>query len=93
MKSTDSKTSRPESLYGEIRGEDAAALVPETQDLTTLDDEDQPREPAAPGKRPKTQWEILQLCDVPDHEIPKFCDPQYWLQYFPPLAMEHLKYF
>jgi len=76
-------------------GEDAAAaaLVLETQGLATLDDEDQPREPGAPGKRPKTQWEILQLCDVPDHEIPKFCDPQYWLQYFPPLAMEHLKYF
>lgn len=38
---------------------------------------------AGPGKRPKTQWEILQLCDMPDHEIPNFLDPQYWLKYFP----------
>jgi len=51
------------------------------------------RDEEDPGNRPKTQWEILQLCDVPDDEIPNFCAPQYWLEYFPPRAMEHLQYF
>lgn len=45
------------------------------------------------GKRAKTQWEILQMCDVSNDEIPNFCDPQYWLHYFPPYAMEDLKVF
>jgi leucyl-tRNA synthetase family protein len=45
------------------------------------------------GKRAKTQWEILQMCNVPNEEIPHFCDPQYSLHYFPPLALDDLKLF
>eukprot|EP00546_Thalassionema_frauenfeldii_P005011 CAMPEP_0178907892 /NCGR_PEP_ID=MMETSP0786-20121207/7620_1 /TAXON_ID=186022 /ORGANISM="Thalassionema frauenfeldii, Strain CCMP 1798" /LENGTH=1259 /DNA_ID=CAMNT_0020579735 /DNA_START=115 /DNA_END=3894 /DNA_ORIENTATION=- len=45
------------------------------------------------GQRPKTQWEILQLCNVPDDEIPLFQDPQYWLQYFPPYGQTDLECF
>ena len=45
------------------------------------------------GKKKKTQWEILQMCDVPDAEIPAFTDAQHWLRYFPPHAMEDLKIF
>jgi leucyl-tRNA synthetase len=46
-----------------------------------------------PGSRKKTQWEILQLCDVADEEIHKFQDAQYWLQYFSPNCMQDLKGF
>eukprot|EP00548_Thalassiothrix_antarctica_P005965 CAMPEP_0194147824 /NCGR_PEP_ID=MMETSP0152-20130528/28058_1 /TAXON_ID=1049557 /ORGANISM="Thalassiothrix antarctica, Strain L6-D1" /LENGTH=1261 /DNA_ID=CAMNT_0038848911 /DNA_START=123 /DNA_END=3908 /DNA_ORIENTATION=- len=45
------------------------------------------------GKRAKTQWEILQMCSVPEEEIPKFVDPQHWLFYFPPLGQDDLKQF
>ena len=43
--------------------------------------------------RKKTQWEILQMCDVPDNEIEQFTDAQHWLRYFPPHCMEDLKTF
>ncbi|KAG5505304.1 hypothetical protein JIQ42_07511 [Leishmania sp. Namibia] len=41
----------------------------------------------------KPQWVIMQSMGIPDSEIPKFADPQYWLDYFPPIAMEDLKSF
>ncbi|EPY25569.1 leucyl-tRNA synthetase [Strigomonas culicis] len=41
----------------------------------------------------KPQWIIMQSLGIPDEEIPKFADPQYWLDYFPPLAIEDLKSF
>ena len=43
--------------------------------------------------RKKTQWEILQMCDVPDEEISSFTDAQHWLSYFPPHCMDDLKLF
>ena len=33
---------------------------------------------------PPTQIEILKQLDVPDDLIPKFKDPSFWLEYFPP---------
>lgn len=41
----------------------------------------------------KPQWCIMQQMGVPDDEIPKFADPLYWLEYFPPLALTDLKRF
>lgn len=41
----------------------------------------------------KYQWEIMQSLDIEDDEISKFQDPQYWLDFFPPLAKKHLKAF
>jgi leucyl-tRNA synthetase family protein len=38
-----------------------------------------------------TQIEILQSMSVPDAEIEKFADPNYWIQYFPQQAIGHLK--
>ena len=38
-----------------------------------------------------TQYEILMKLDIAEEEIPKFTDPNYWLNYFPPLGMEDLK--
>ncbi|RNF06274.1 leucine--tRNA ligase [Trypanosoma rangeli] len=50
------------------------------------------------GKRgktaaPKPQWIIMRAMGIPDNEIIKFADPLYWLDYFPPIAMEDLKRF
>ena len=39
----------------------------------------------------KYQWQIMQSLGVSDEEIKKFADEAYWLDYFPPLAMQDLK--
>jgi len=38
------------------------------------------------------QWNILKKM-VPEEEIPKFVDPLYWLNYFPPIGVDHMKNF
>lgn len=38
-----------------------------------------------------SQWEILKMSGIPEDEIPKFADPLYWLEFFPPLAMRDIK--
>ncbi|CDI76286.1 leucyl-tRNA synthetase, putative [Eimeria acervulina] len=32
----------------------------------------------------KTQWEIMAALGIPEEEIPRFADANYWLDYFPP---------
>ncbi|XP_033208531.1 leucine--tRNA ligase, cytoplasmic isoform X2 [Belonocnema kinseyi] len=39
----------------------------------------------------KYQWQIMQSLGLADEEIKKFADENYWLDYFPPRAMEDLK--
>lgn len=43
---------------------------------------------AGPGKY---QWQIMQSLGLKDEEIRKFADTSFWLEYFPPLAVEDLK--
>ena len=38
------------------------------------------------------QWNILKRM-VNEDEIPQFADPIYWLKYFPPIGVEHMKRF
>jgi leucyl-tRNA synthetase len=38
------------------------------------------------------QWNILAKM-VPPEEIPEFIDPYYWLNYFPPIGVDHLQNF
>lgn len=38
------------------------------------------------------QWEIMEGSDIPKEEIPSFSEAEHWLEYFPPLAVEDLKY-
>jgi len=40
-----------------------------------------------------TQYEILKAMGLSNEEIPKFQDPSYWLDYFPPLGVRDLKRF
>lgn len=39
----------------------------------------------------KFQWQIMQSLGLADEEIRKFVDTDYWLEYFPPLAIKDLK--
>jgi len=46
---------------------------------------------AAAKKGPgATQWGILKLSGIPEADIPAFAQTDHWLQFFPPLAQEHL---
>jgi len=38
----------------------------------------------------KYQWEIMESSGIPREEIPKFCDPYYWLEVFPPRTQTDL---
>mmetsp|Transcript_35455 Transcript_35455/g.47918 ORF Transcript_35455/g.47918 Transcript_35455/m.47918 type:complete len:184 (-) Transcript_35455:1902-2453(-) len=44
-------------------------------------------------KVPFTQYEILTQLNIPEEEIPKFQDANYWLEFFPPRGQEDLKEF
>uniref|UniRef100_A0A7S4SR08 leucine--tRNA ligase n=1 Tax=Alexandrium monilatum TaxID=311494 RepID=A0A7S4SR08_9DINO len=37
------------------------------------------------------QYDIMVALGIDEQEIPKFTEPEYWLQYFPPLAVQDLK--
>lgn len=39
----------------------------------------------------KYQWQIMRSLGLSDDEICKFADENYWLEYFPPLAVKDLK--
>ncbi|XP_031781596.1 leucine--tRNA ligase, cytoplasmic [Nasonia vitripennis] len=41
----------------------------------------------------KYQWQIMQTLGLKDEEIKHFADAAYWLDYFPPLAVQDLKAF
>lgn len=41
----------------------------------------------------KFQWQIMQSLGLEDQDIKKFADATYWLDYFPPLAVEDLSAF
>jgi leucyl-tRNA synthetase len=42
-----------------------------------------------PGSGP-TQFEILAQIGISSEEIPKFVDPRYWLEFFPPQGQKDL---
>ena len=39
------------------------------------------------------QYDIMLALGIGEEDIPKFTDPKYWLEYFPPLAIQDLKRF
>lgn len=41
---------------------------------------------AGKTSKQKYQWKIMREMNVPEEEIVRFCDANYWLQYFPPIA-------
>ena len=59
----------------------------------------QPTEEERKAAPPDTQWpqltqyEILMQVGIAESEIPKFSDPNYWLEFFPPLGKQDLQRF
>lgn len=39
----------------------------------------------------KYQWNIMKSLGLDDEELAKFSEAEYWLDYFPPLAIKDLK--
>jgi leucyl-tRNA synthetase len=79
---------------GEVK-EDNAAKVPSP----TTHHEDVTKFTAKKGKaaakvvKMKYQFQIMRALNIPMEEIHKFADPQYWLEYFPPLCQRDLTNF
>lgn len=48
---------------------------------------------AAKAVKMKYQFQIMQAIGIPTQEIHLFADPQYWLEFFPPLAIRDLTNF
>ncbi|KAB5585582.1 hypothetical protein GE09DRAFT_1071167 [Coniochaeta sp. 2T2.1] len=48
---------------------------------------------AAKQVKMKYQWQIMEAVGIPRQEIHKFADPQYWLEFFPPLCKHDLTNF
>ena len=72
----------------------AVAATPAVKDAERVEPEkfkSKKSKAAAKTGTAKFQWEIMQSLGLEDEEISKFQDPGYWLEYFPPLAKEHLK--
>lgn len=46
---------------------------------------------AAKSGSAQYQWQIMQTLGLEDEQIKKFADAQFWLEYFPPLAIKDLK--
>ncbi|KAJ8930116.1 hypothetical protein NQ314_017127 [Rhamnusium bicolor] len=55
--------------------------------------EDEESKAVAKTGSAKYQWQIMQSLGLEDEEIKKFADSNYWLDYFPPLAVEDLNNF
>lgn len=67
-------------------------VVEEKEDITTKDkSKGKKSKQLAKNIAAKYQWQIMQSLGLPDEEIKKFADAQYWLEYFPPLAVQDLK--
>lgn len=60
------------------------------QKLRSIDIEFQSKAVAKAGSA-KFQWQIMQSLGLKDKEIKNFADAAYWLDYFPPLAVQDLK--
>ena len=56
---------------------------------------DKTKKKETPTEQPKVvyQTDILLSCEVDVDIIPKFADPNFWLDYFPPLGVKDLKSF
>ncbi|EDQ90709.1 uncharacterized protein MONBRDRAFT_20503 [Monosiga brevicollis MX1] len=63
------------------------------EDAEAKTDAKQHKKIAAKTGGARYQYTIMQNNGIPDEEIPKFTDTDYWLQYFPPHAIADLKVF
>ena len=75
----------------------AIRLEREINSQTTRSDQPTQEERKAAPKDKKwpslTQYEILMQLGISEDEIPRFTDPNYWLEFFPPLGKRDLQRF
>ncbi|CAH1985511.1 unnamed protein product [Acanthoscelides obtectus] len=90
------KLKREMELYG------YPPKFPETEEVKVKEESDGIPKDKSKGKKSKAmakagaakyQWQIMQSLGLKDEEIKKFADPDYWLDYFPPLAVQDLNKF
>ncbi|KRY38304.1 Leucine--tRNA ligase, cytoplasmic [Trichinella spiralis] len=69
------------------------SLLPETNSESTIKDKAKGKKSKAVAKSGalKYQWSIMKSLGFQDDEIAKFSDSLYWIQFFPPVTVEHLK--
>lgn len=70
-------------------------ILEQEKDKKTPDNIDLTKHKSKRGKAApaKPQWTIMQSLGIPDNEIPKFADPNHWINYFPPIAVKDLHSF
>ncbi|XP_015605732.1 leucine--tRNA ligase, cytoplasmic [Cephus cinctus] len=68
-------------------------VVEQKADDVTVIDKSKGKKSKATAKAgvAKYQWQIMQSLGLDNEEIKKFADAEYWLDYFPPLAVQDLK--
>ena len=69
----------------------AAAAKKIAKELSTQQQQSTTENKVQDKKAAPTQSQILEQVGVPKEEIPKFADPLYWLEYFPPKGKADLK--
>ncbi|KAJ1908902.1 cytosolic leucyl tRNA synthetase [Tieghemiomyces parasiticus] len=74
---------------GEVADQLAANLT--LQPAATANKPKRPAKVAAKATGAAHQFQIMQSMGIPLEEIQRFADPQYWLTYFPPLAVGDLQ--
>ncbi|KAG5881266.1 hypothetical protein JTB14_003737 [Gonioctena quinquepunctata] len=95
IKACADKLKREIELYG------LPPQFPEKEEVEIEDDDGIPKDKSKAKKSKvvakagssKYQWHIMQSLGLKDEEIPNFADALYWLDYFPPRAVEDLNRF
>ncbi|KAK2588219.1 hypothetical protein KPH14_004254 [Odynerus spinipes] len=94
IKACADKLKREMELYGyPPQFPEENIIVEETVDDIIIKDKSKGKKSKAVAKAgsSKYQWHIMQSLGLDHEEIKHFADAAYWLDYFPPLAMEDLK--
>ncbi|CAG9091449.1 unnamed protein product [Plutella xylostella] len=94
IKACADKLKREMSLYGcpPVFPEEEETVVEEKGDIVPKDKSKGKKSKAvAKAGAAKYQWQIMRSIGVPEEEIKEFADAYYWLDYFPPRAVEDLK--
>ncbi|KRT82169.1 tRNA synthetase, partial [Oryctes borbonicus] len=94
IKACADKLKREIETYGNppVFPNDEEATIKEEIDDIVIKDKSKGKKSKAAAKSGSTkyQWQIMKSLGMSDEEIPKFADAEYWLDYFPPLAVSDL---
>lgn len=94
IKACADKLKREMALYG------CPPVFPETEEVVAKEEGDSVPKDKSKGKKSKAvakagaakyQWQIMRSLGVPEEEIKEFANESYWLEYFPPRAVDDLK--